>query len=118
MKGNFLKFDRESISTTFNYVANYVMIKYVYMIEDLEKVRNGFISQMGQDLVNAEDKVKGLYLAENIEEAQNEQNKLIAKYLHNIHKAWWNLHDYLYITYESGYINSPQEIGKAVYYSA
>lgn len=84
MKGNFLKFDRESISTTFNYVANYVMIKYVYMIEDLKKVRNGFISQMGQDLVNTEYMVKGLYLSGNIEEARNEPNKLTAKYSRNI----------------------------------
>ena len=118
MKGNLLEFDRESISTTFNYVANYVMIKYVYMIEDLKKVRNDFIAQMGQDLVNTEDKVNDLYLAGNIEEAQDELNRLTAKYSRNIHKAWWDLHDYLYITYEDGYINSPQEIGKAVYYPA
>ena len=116
--GNIMKFDRESISTTFNYVANYVMIKYSYMIEDLRKVRDGFDARMSTDMVKAEEKANKLWLSGKEDSAKKVLTELTAKYSKDIHKAWWNLHDYLYITYEDGYINSNEEIGKAVYYPA
>ncbi len=116
--GNLLKFNRESMSTTFNYVANYVMIKYSYMIKDLRKVRDGFEARMSQDLQKTEDKANELWLIGKEKNARKVLTELTAKYAVDIHKAWWNLHDYLYITYEDGYINSKEEIGKAVYYPA
>ena len=37
-----LTFDRKSMWMTFNYVANYVMLKYSYMIQDLTSLRDRF----------------------------------------------------------------------------
>ncbi|MFH1080088.1 MAG: C69 family dipeptidase, partial [Pseudomonadota bacterium] len=44
-RGDILKFDRESMWTAFNYVANYAMLKYSYMIKDIHALRDCFESQ-------------------------------------------------------------------------
>jgi dipeptidase len=40
--GDVLKLDRRSMWTAFNYVANYAMLKYSYMIKDIHAVRDRF----------------------------------------------------------------------------
>lgn len=41
-RADLLKFDRGSMWTAFNYVANYAMLKYSYMIQDIRAVRDRF----------------------------------------------------------------------------
>ncbi len=115
---NLLKFDHKSIPMTFNYVANYVMLKYDYMIKDLRKVREKFEGEMVADMAQTEEKAAQLCKEGKEADARKLLDSLTAKYAENLLRAWWELHDYLYITYEDGYINTPEEIGKPVYYPA
>ena len=58
-----LKFDRESMWMAFNYVANYAMLKYSYMIEDIRKVQNRFESDAFGKQKALESKAQALWEA-------------------------------------------------------
>lgn len=111
-----LKLNRDSMWTAFNYVANYAMLKYSFMIEDIraeQKRLEGRVFENQQDL---EDRAVMLWNSGNKKEAR----KLLTTYsdtnASEVLKAWWKLSDALYIKYNDGYINTEQEIAKPVFY--
>ncbi|MFP4483008.1 MAG: dipeptidase [Thermovirgaceae bacterium] len=115
-RADILKYDRKSMWTAFNYVANYAMIKYSYMIEDIKKERARFEDAAfgRQDEIEAE--AMDLWEAG----ARDDARKVLAEYsggnAKDILDAWWKLSETLYVKYNDGYINTEEEIAKPVFY--
>jgi dipeptidase len=115
-RADILKYDRKSMWTAFNYVANYAMIKYSHMIEDIRSERARFEGPAfgRQDEIEAE----ALELWE--EGEKNDACEMLAEYskdnAEDVLEAWWKLSEALYVKYNDGYINTKEEIAKPAFY--
>lgn len=115
-QGNALVFDRGSMWTAFNYVANYATIKYSYMIEDIEKRRGKLEAEAfgSQAAVEAE----ALALWENGDKAG--ARKLLTdkaeSFAEEVLQAWWKLSEDLYIKYNDGYRNTKRKLAQPLFY--
>ncbi|MCA1742992.1 MAG: dipeptidase, partial [Desulfovibrionales bacterium] len=113
-----LTFDRGSMWTAFNYVANYAMLKYNHMIQDIRTEQSRFESRAfgSQQAVEA----KALKLWSDGE--QEKARAMLAEYgrdnAEEILDAWWNLSEHLYVKYNDGYINTEEKIAQPVFYPA
>lgn len=117
-RADILKLDRKSLWTAFNYVANYAMLKYSYMIQDIRVVQERFESDAFAKQKDIEAKALALW---------NRGDKMGARKLLTKHsdsnaaavlKDWWKLSELLYVKYNDGYINTELEIGHPVFYPA
>ncbi|WP_432738664.1 dipeptidase [Maridesulfovibrio sp. FT414] len=116
--GDILKFQKDSMWTAFNYVANYAMLKYSYMIKDIHAVRDHFEMQA----FGSQDELEQ-NAVELIEQGKNtEAAKLLTQYCANnagnVLDAWWKLSEHLYIKYNDGYLNTKSGIAQSVGYPA
>jgi dipeptidase len=113
-----LKFNRDSMWTAFNFTANYAMLKYSHMIVDIKAEQARFEARAfgEQSALEAEARIlwdRGdkngvrLLLTEHTDANAGE-----------ILEAWWLLAEHLYITYNDGYINTPDAIAQPVFYPA
>ena len=117
-EGDILKFQKESMWTAFNYVANYAMLKYSYMIKDIHALRDHFEMQAfgNQDEIenNAVELIKNGQKAE--------AAKLLTEYCDknagDVLKAWWQLSEQLYVKYNDGYLNTKAGVAQSVFYPA
>ncbi|CCO23159.1 dipeptidase [Maridesulfovibrio hydrothermalis] len=117
-KGDILKFEKDSMWTAFNYVANYAMLKYGFMIKDIHAVRDHFEMQSFGRQKQLEQNA-----AELIDDKRDaEARKLLTGYCEdnadNVLKAWWKLSEDLYIKYNDGYLNTSAGIAQSVFYPA
>ncbi|MBN1829151.1 MAG: C69 family dipeptidase, partial [Deltaproteobacteria bacterium] len=117
-RGNILKFDRESMWTAFNYVANFAMLKYSYMIKDIQAVRDRFEASAFGKQQELEDQALSLW--KNGE--KNAARRLLTEYADelaaDVLREWWKLSEQLYLKYNDGYLNTKAGIAQAVFYPA
>jgi dipeptidase len=117
-KADILRFDRESMWTAFNYVANYVMLKYSYMIKDLQAVRDRFEAQAFGMQQEVENQAVDLWTRGD----QDAARQLLTEYSEemgaSVLRAWWELSENLYLKYNDGYLNTKAGIAQAVFYPA
>ena len=117
-RADLLKFDRGSMWTAFNYVANYAMLKYSYMIKDIHAIRDRF--EDGAFGKQREVEAKALALLRQGDERG--ARRLLTDYSDKnalaVLDAWWKLSEDLYIRYNDGYLNTTAGIAQAVFYPA
>lgn len=113
-----LKFDRNSMWMAFNYVANYSMLKYSYMIKDIHEVRDRFESTAFGRQQGLEADALALWKKGD----QKGARKMLTLYSDQNAKAvldeWWKLSKNLYLKYNDGYINTKATIAQPVFYPA
>lgn len=115
-KADLLKFDRGSMWTAFNYTANYVMIKYRYMIRDLNAVRNRFEARAFGKQAQIEEKALALWKNGDREDATQVLAEYSGEYTEQVLNAWWKLTEQLYVKYNDGYLNTKSGIAQEVFY--
>jgi dipeptidase len=115
-RGNPLAFDRRSMWTAFNYVANYAMLKYSAMIEDITGRQKAFEVDFFGRQPDVEAEALRLWQAGD----QAGARKFLAGHGERIAaevlKSWWNLSETLYIKYNDGYLNTSEEIAQPMFY--
>jgi dipeptidase len=113
-----LKFDRNSMWMAFNYVANYAILKYAYMIEDIRAVRDRFENSAFGSQTDLEEKALTHWNAGD----QKGARKMLTQYSENNAAAvladWWKLSENLYLKYNDGYLNTSEAIAKPLFYPA
>jgi dipeptidase len=112
------KFDRGSMWTAFNFVANYAMLKYSYMIKDVVKIRERFEAQaFGTQQQREADAVALIHKGD-----EAGARALLTRYCddnaHAVLAEWWKLAELLYIKYNDGYLNTRDGVAQAVFYPA
>jgi len=117
-QADILKFSHDSMWTAFNYVANYAMLKYSFMIKDIQTVRDNFEAKAFGKQDEIEKTALDLIKNKKMTEAKQMLTKYCDTNAQNILKDWWKLSEYLYITYNDGYLNTSAGIAKSVFYPA
>lgn len=116
--GSVLEFNKKSLWTANNYMANLLTLRYDKMYGDLDARRKVIVGEMLADQEVLEDKAKALYEAGKEDEA----SKLLADFSANTSQkvldSWWQLATDLFITYEDGYRNTAEGIGQPLFYPA
>jgi dipeptidase len=115
-RGDLLSLDRGSVWMAFNYVANYVMLKYAYMMQDLDAERDRFEDRAFGAQAGLEAEATKLWKAGQKEAARAKLTQYSMDNTAEILKDWWKLADNLYIKYNDGYLNTPQGVAQAVFY--
>jgi len=111
-----LKLDRQSMWSAFNYVANYAMLKYVYMIQDIRKSQTQFSQRFESEGRQVETDATVLLKNGNADGAKTMLTEYCARNAADVLRSWWYLSDFLYVKYNDGYINTTEEIGTPVFY--
>ena len=113
-----LKFDRNSMWMAFNYVANYSMLKYSYMIKDIRAERDRFESSAFGKQQGLEANALALWNKGDRKGAR----EMLTRYSDQNAKAvldeWWKLSKNLYLKYNDGYVNTSAAIAHPVFYAA
>ncbi|MBU4582317.1 MAG: C69 family dipeptidase [Proteobacteria bacterium] len=117
-RGDILKFDRESMWTAFNYVANYAMLKYSYMIKDIQAVRDRFEARAFGKQRELEDQALSLWKKGEKTAARRLLTRYSDEYAADVLREWWKLSERLYLKYNDGYLNTKAGIAQAVFYPA
>lgn len=115
-RGDVLKFDRRSIWTAFNYVANYAMLKYSHMIQDIRAVRDRFEGRAFGRQPEVEAKALALWKKGKQKEARQLLTAYSSKNTAAVLRQWWTLSENLYLKYNDGYLNTKAGIAQAVFY--
>jgi dipeptidase len=113
-----LRVDRDSMWTAFNYVANYAMLKYSYMIKDIRAEQGRFEARGFGGRQEVEARALALWQNGDEEGARRLLTEHSAALADELLAAWWQLADHLYITYNDGYINTKETIAQPVFYPA
>ena len=111
-----LRVDRDSMWTAFNYVANYAMLKYSYMIKDIRAEQGRFEARGFGGRQEVEARALALWNNEDEPGARRLLTEHSASFADELLASWWRLADRLYITYNDGYINTEDAIGQPVFY--
>jgi len=111
-----LKFDRSSMWTAFNYVANYAMLKYSHMIKDIRTERERFESRAFGRQQELEASALALWNKGDHKGAQQMLTKHSEQNTAEVLSAWWKLSENLYLKYNDGYLNTKAGIAQAVFY--
>ena len=115
-RADLLKFDHKSMWTAFNYVANYAMLKYSYMIQDIRAVRDGFENSAFARQQVLEAKALTLWNTGNQKKARQMLTRYSDQNSDAVLSEWWKLSEDLYLKYNDGYLNTRAGIGQAVFY--
>jgi dipeptidase len=117
-RADILKFERDSMWLAFNYVANYAMLKYSYMIKDIHAARDRF--EAGAFGTQPELEARAVALWKQGD--KNGARALLTRHSENIAaqvlREWWKLAEHLYIKYNDGYLNTRAGIARSVFYPA
>jgi len=116
--GDLLKFDRKSMWSAFNYVANYAMLKYSYMIKDIQAVRDRFEANAFGTQAAREKQALALWQKGDKAKAKTLLTNYCSANAEAILKDWWQLAEDLYIKYNDGYLNTKDGMAKALFYPA
>lgn len=115
-RASILEFDRNSMWTAFNYVANYAMLKYSYMIKDIRHEQKRFESRFFDEQQSMETAALELWSAGDRKGARALLTEYSKTNAQEILDAWWKLSEHLYVKYNDGYINTPEAIAQPVPY--
>ncbi len=115
-RGDILKFDRSSMWTAFNYVANYAMLKYSYMIKDIRTERDRFESSAFGTQQALEARALALWNKGDHKGARQMLTRHSEQNSAAVLSAWWNLSEKLYLKYNDGYLNTRAGIAQSVFY--
>ncbi len=117
-KGDALLFNRKSMWTAFNYVANYAMLKYSYMIKDIHAVRDKFEAETFGTVADREKKALDLWKSGKWNEARQLVTDYSKQNAEAVLAAWWKLSEDLYLKYNDGYLNTKEGLAQEVFYPA
>lgn len=117
-KADILKFDRGSLWMAFNYVANYAMLKYSFMIQDIAQVRDGFEARAFGNQKELERRAAELWGKGDAAGARELLTRHSDENASAVLQAWWRLSEHLYLKYNDGYINTEAGIAQEVFYPA
>lgn len=117
-RADILKFDRQSMWTAFNYVDNYAMLKYSYMIQDIRAVQKRFENNAFDRQREIEANALALWNKGNQKGARQMLTNYSDQNAAAVLKDWWKLSENLYIKYNDGYINTKENIAQPVFYPA
>lgn len=117
-RADILRLDRKSMWTSFNYVANYSMLKYAFMIKDIRTEQGRFEGAAFGNQKDLETKALTLWQNGNRAGARELLTRYSDKNAAGILDAWWELSEFLYVKYNDGYINTDEEIAHPVFYPA
>ncbi|HWR38926.1 MAG TPA: C69 family dipeptidase [Patescibacteria group bacterium] len=117
-RSDILTADRRSMWTAFNYVANYAMLKYSYMIKDINAVQERYEAQAFGTQKALEGESLALWNRGDREGARQLLAKHSEKNATAILKDWWKLSDTLYVKYNDGYLNTKENVAQEVFYPA
>jgi len=115
-RADILKFDRKSMWTAFNFVANYAMLKYSYMIKDVRAVRDRFESSAFGQQQQLETSALALWNKGDHEGARQMLTRYSDQNAAAVLSEWWTLSENLYLKYNDGYLNTTAGIAQAVFY--
>jgi dipeptidase len=115
-KADILKFDKGSMWIAFNYVANYAMLKYSYMIKDIAGMRDGFEARAFGKQKELEQQANDLWMKGDQKGARKLLTGYSAENTSAVLREWWKLSEDLYIKYNDGYLNTKAGIAQAVFY--
>ena len=113
-----LKFDRNSIWMAFNYVANYSMLKYSYMIKDIHAERDRFESSAFARQQGLEATALALWNKGDQKGAREMLTRYSDQNAKSVLTDWWKLAANLYLKYNDGYLNTQKTIADPVFYPA
>jgi len=117
-RADILKLDRQSMWTAFNYVDNYAMLKYSYMIEDIGAIQKRFENSAFDRQREIEANALALWNKGNQKSARQMLTSYSDQNAAAVLKDWWKLSEDLYIKYNDGYINTKENIAQPVFYPA
>jgi dipeptidase len=117
-KADALKFDKRSMWMAFNYVANYAMLKYSYMIKDIAGMRDGFEARAFGKQKELEQQANDLWKKGDLKGARKLLTSYSAENASAVLREWWKLSEDLYIKYNDGYLNTKTGIAQPVFYPA
>ena len=115
---NIFKFDRKSMWTAFNFVANYAMLKYSYMIKDVQSLRDKFEAQAFGKQAELEAKALKFWEKKDRIAARALLTRYSDENAYAILNDWWKLADQLYMKYNDGYLNTKAGVAQSVFYPA
>jgi dipeptidase len=117
-KADILKFDKGSMWMAFNYVANYAMLKYSYMIKDIAGKRDQFEARAFGKQKELERQANDLWKKGDQKGARKLLTRYSAENASAVLQEWWKLSELLYLKYNDGYLNTKAGIAQAVFYPA
>ncbi len=116
--GDLLAFNRKSMWTAFNFVANFAMLKYSFMIEDIRKVRDRFEAQALGGQATRENEALKLWKAGDEAGARAMLTRYCDGNAGAVLEEWWKLAELLYLKYNDGYLNTREGMAQSVFYPA
>lgn len=111
-----LRLDRESMWTAFNYVANQAQLKYSFMIKDIRATRDRHEARFFGMQKDLEAKARALWISGDEQGARAMLTSHGETLARDVLEDWWSLSEQLYIRYNDGYFNTPDNIAQAVFY--
>lgn len=114
--GDILEFNRGSMWMAFNYVANYIMLKYAHMIVDLQAEQKRLESRAFGAQSGIEAKAVAAWEAGEHDRARWILREYTDGNAADVLQSWWRLSEALYVKYNDGYINTAEELAKPVFY--
>ncbi|MBU2550551.1 MAG: C69 family dipeptidase [Proteobacteria bacterium] len=117
-QGDALKFSKESMWTAFNYVANYAMLKYSFMIKDIRQLRDHFEAAAFGAQAELESKALDLWKKGDPGGALRLLTEHSDRMAADVLDKWWDLSQSLYLKYNDGYLNTRQGLAQEVFYPA
>ena len=110
--------DRRSLWTAFNYVANYAMLKYSYMMQDIRAAQSDFESRAFGRQAELEAAALALWNQGDKKSASSLLTQYSDQNAEAVLKAWRQLAETLYIKYNNGYLNDSNGLAQPLFYPA
>ena len=117
-RADILKLDKQSMWTAFNYVANYSMLKYSFMIQDIHAVQGRYENVALARQTELEAQAVALWNSGDKHGARKFLTRYSDQNAAAVLKDWWKLSELLYVKYNDGYVNTDKEIAQPVFYPA
>lgn len=102
--GKYTEYDDDSMWWTFNFVANYINLRYMDMIKDLQKEQKKLEDEAFAGVETVEQKALREIREGDNEKALKKLTRFCLKNARHVHKAWKKLFDSLVVKYNDGYI--------------
>lgn len=115
-RSDILKLDRESMWSAFNYVANYSLLKYSFMIKDIHAIQDRFERASFSKQNELEERALVLWNKGDRHASRRMLTNYSDKNASAVLASWWKLSEFLYVKYNDGYINTNKEIAQPVFY--
>jgi len=111
-KGDFNKFDFNSMWWTFNFVSNFAKVCYQPMVKDIKKVQ----AELENSFITEKDSIEQIALKQTGKERINTLTRFSLKSAERVHTQWIELAGYLVMKYNDGYIKDDKNRVKTLPY--